>query len=113
MKKIKTLLLVSTFIAGGAIAAFAQSTATPGSSSTGSVSAATHCKDSSGNVKMKSAMSGTSGSSSTGTSASSGSSGSSGSAPAGGASGDAAVTSGSGSGSATTGSGASANLPSC
>ena len=52
---IKTILLASTLIAGGAIAAQAQSTSTPSASDADRVSSATHCKDSAtGLVRLKS-----------------------------------------------------------
>ena len=59
------LLGAALFIAAGVVAAGAQtsspSATTPGASTSSSVSAATHCRDSSGAVKLKSAMSSTTG----------------------------------------------------
>ena len=50
MKPIKTVLFASAILAGGMLAAGAQ-TASPSAG----ISAATHCKDAQGNVKLKTA----------------------------------------------------------
>lgn len=59
MTFLKATVLASAFLAGGALAAYAQTPGT-GSSAAGAntISAATHCKDSTGKVQLKSAMSG-------------------------------------------------------
>jgi hypothetical protein len=60
MKPFKTVLLASAFLAGGMLAAAAQSTGTPSAGATGGISAATHCKDAQGNARLKTAASGSS-----------------------------------------------------
>lgn len=115
MKPLNTVLLASAFLAGGVLAAAGQSSTSPGSSGpSGSISAATHCKDAQGKVQLKTASSGagTSGSAATG----SGSSGTTGAAPSGSAtSGMSGSTGGTGSGSMSGSSASSAavNLPPC
>jgi hypothetical protein len=52
MKSLKTVLFASAILAGGMLAAGAQTT-----SPSAGVSAATHCKDAQGNVKLKTANS--------------------------------------------------------
>ena len=52
MKSLKTVLFASAILAGGMLAAGAQTT-----SPSAGVSAATHCKDAQGNVKLKTASS--------------------------------------------------------
>lgn len=58
MKPIKSVLLVSAFLAGGMLVAAAQTSTTPSAGASGSISAATHCKDAQGNAKLKTAASG-------------------------------------------------------
>lgn len=58
MKPIKSVLLASAFLAGGMLAAAAQTSTTPSAGASGSISAATHCKDAQGNAKLKTAASG-------------------------------------------------------
>lgn len=109
MKMIKTLLLASTLVAGGAMAANAQSTMTPAAAGSGSVSATTHCTNASGQVVMKNAGSGTTGaatSAGTNTAGSAASGSGSGSAAGAGAASSASNTT------SQTGSGAT-NLPKC
>ena len=77
---LKTLLLSAAVVGAGVIGAAAQSATTP--SASGSVSAATHCKDASGQVKLKTAAN-TPGSPTSGSSA--GKSGGAAERPAGGA----------------------------
>ncbi len=50
MKPLKTVLFASVFLAGGMLAAGAQTT-----SPSANISAATHCKDAQGNVQLKTA----------------------------------------------------------
>jgi hypothetical protein len=107
MKAFKTLLLASTLVAGGALAAQAQSSTTPSASGSANVSAATHCKDSSGKIQMKSAMSGKNGAGTTGTANSGTASGTS----SGSTAGTGAAPSNAPAASAASGS--AANLPSC
>src|SRR3954447_5420562 len=96
----KALLLATVFLAAGSLSASAQSSTSPSTprraSSGSNVSAATHCRNASGQVQLKTASSG-SGTSSSGTSSMSG-----------------GTTSGSGSlpsGSSSTGSASSAPAP--
>ena len=107
---LKTLLLSAALVGAGVIGAAAQSTTTP--SAGGSVSAATHCKDASGQVKMKTAWN-TPGSPTAGSSA--GASSGAAERPAGGAP-PASGSTGSGGSSGGMSGGASnsaANLPNC
>lgn len=115
MKAIKTLLLASAFVAGGALAAAAQTGTSPGSTGAGAggeISAATHCKDSSGNIQLKSAMSGSdaAGSTTGSGSASGGTTPGSGSGMSGSTSGPGSTGSGMG---ASGSSAAATNLPAC
>lgn len=117
MKAIKTLLLASAFVAGGALVAAAQTGTSPGSTGAGAgaageISAATHCKDSSGNIQLKSAMSGSdaAGSTTGSGSASGGTTPGSGSGMSGSTSGPGSTGSGMG---ASGSSAAATNLPAC
>lgn len=101
MKPIKSVLFASAFLAGGMLAAAAQTSTTPSAGASGSISAATHCKDAQGNVKLKSAASG----GMTGSPSTSGSASGSGSAASGMSGGTASGTSGSAA--------VAANLPPC
>jgi hypothetical protein len=114
MKPLKTLVLASTFLAGGMLAASGQSTTSPSSpGASGSISAATHCKDAQGNVQLKTASSGSGLSGSAAGSGASGTSSTTGSASGNGASsGMSGGTSGSASGMSGS-SAAAANLPAC
>lgn len=66
MKSFKMLVLASTFIAGSIAVASAQSANQPAPGASGSsmsnVSAATHCREANGQIRLKSAMQGGSGS---------------------------------------------------
>src|SRR3954447_235777 len=112
---LKTLLLSAAVVGAGVIGATAQSTSpsTPPASGSTNVSAATHCKDASGQVKLKTAAN-TPGSPTSGSSA--GKSGGAAERPAGGsppASGSSGTT-GSASGmNGSTSSAATAALPNC
>ena len=55
----KAFLLATVFLAAGSLSASAQSSTSPssGASSGSNVSAATHCRDASGQVKLKTANS--------------------------------------------------------
>lgn len=107
--KVGTILLAGAVIAGGAFSASAQSTSTP----SGEVSAATHCKDAtSGQIRLKSAMSGApSTAGSAGTQQSTGTATTGTGASGSPSSGSSSLPSGSASGTAS--SAAAANLPNC
>jgi hypothetical protein len=107
---LKTLLLSAAFVGAGVIGAAAQPATTPPG---GSVTAATHCKDASGQVKLKTAGN-TPGAPSAGSSA--GATGGAAERPAGGAppaSGSTGTGGSSSSGMGNTTTGAAANLPNC
>jgi len=101
MTPFKTVLVASAILAAGMLPAAAQ-TASPGAG----VSAATHCKDAQGNIKLKTA------SSMPGTPAVSGDAKGGGSATSGGTTGSGSM-SGSASGSTSGSSAAAANLSPC
>src|SRR5688572_18825268 len=102
MNCFKTTLLASLLLGGSAVTAVGQSSNSSGSADTGNVSAATHCRDSSGNVQLRTAMSGGGLGSTSGMGSGSSTTGS-----AGGGSGSAGMTSGSGSGGGSASSGGS------
>ena len=56
--KFRIALLTSAFLASGVLAAAAQSSTSPNTPDTGGISAATHCKDARGVIKLKNARSG-------------------------------------------------------
>jgi hypothetical protein len=56
--KFRIVLLTSAFLASGVLAAAAQSSTSPNTPGTGGVSAATHCRDAQGVIKLKNARSG-------------------------------------------------------
>ena len=56
--KFRIALLTSAFLASGVLAAAAQSSTSPNTPVTGGISAATHCRDAKGVIKLKSARSG-------------------------------------------------------